>query len=325
MKKIKLNLQLFGEGGGAGGAGGAGGEGAGGAEGAEAAAAASQAESQGKAGKGRGTAAAAEDLSQVKYGKQEEQQPEAEPEPAKEPEKPQRKSFDQLLRDDPEYQREMQRRIDNAINKRFAKAKAAEERQSKLAPVLNMIATKYGVDAGDDDALIEAVNADNDIIEQQAMDAGMEPDAYREYTRVKAELDAYKQQEQERQKTEEIQALQNEWRRQADEAKRFYPGMDLSLEVKNERFRDMLQAGVDVKTAFEVVHQNEIMSGLINNAAQEARQKTVASIAAKSNRPRENGASRPQASAVKSDYTKLTIKDFDEIDRRLKRGEIIRY
>ena len=121
MEKIRLDLQLFGEGGGGAAGGDGAGEGTAPAEGQE-----------GKAGKG--------DLSEVKYGKQAEepqQQPEADEEPKEAPKKEPtpKKTFDQLLKEDEEYQKEMQRRIDQAINRRFAKSKAAEEQSAKLAPV----------------------------------------------------------------------------------------------------------------------------------------------------------------------------------------------
>lgn len=335
VEKIRLNLQLFGEGGGTGGAGNGGGPsgaGAGGADGADGAAAEStQSAAPDAAAKDAkpGKSARTGDLSQVKYGIQDEEEakpdaaePEEKPEPQKEAPK---KSFDELMKSDPEYQRELQKRIDQAINKRFAKAKAAEEQSAKLQPALNLLAAKYGVEAGNSEALINAINSDSDLIEQQAMDAGMEPEAYREFQRLKAENEALKKAEQERQRQESTDKVMQQWQREAEEARRIYPGLDLATESRNEQFCQLLGAGISVRVAYEVVHQDEIQSGLIQRAASEARKKTVASIAAKSGRPRENGASKPQAAAVKTDPRTLTIKDFEEIDRRLARGERIRF
>lgn len=332
---IRLRLQLFGEGGGPGGAGnggGPGGAGAGGADGADGAAAESTqsaapdvAAKDAKPGKNARTG----DLSQVKYGIQDEEEakpdaaePEEKPEPQKEAPK---KSFDELMKSDPEYQRELQKRIDQAINKRFAKAKAAEEQSAKLQPALNLLAAKYGVEAGNSEALINAINGDSDLIEQQAMDAGMEPEAYREFQRLKAENEALKKAEAERQRQESTDQVMQQWQREAEEARRIYPGLDLATESKNEQFCQLLGAGISVRVAYEVVHQDEIQSGLIQRAASEARKKTVASIAAKSGRPRENGASKPQAATVKQDIRSLTRADFDEILNRALRGENIRF
>lgn len=327
---IRLRLQLFGEGGGPGGAGagGAGGD-AGGADGAAAESTQSTATDAAAKDAKPGKSARTGDLSQVKYGIQDEEEakpdaaePEEKPEPQKEAPK---KSFDELMKSDPEYQRELQKRIDQAINKRFAKAKAAEEQSAKLQPALNLLAAKYGVEAGNSEALINAINGDSDLIEQQAMDAGMEPEAYREFQRLKAENEALKKAEAERQRQESTDKVMQQWQREAEEARRIYPGLDLATESKNEQFCQLLGAGISVRVAYEVVHQDEIQSGLIQRAASEARKKTVASIAAKSGRPRENGASKPQAATVKQDIRSLTRADFDEILNRALRGENIRF
>ena len=324
-----FSLTTFGEGGGAAGAGGAaGGDGSAG-EG-TAAPGESGADATAKTGKGGRTAAAAEDLSKVQYGKQDEaeQQPEAEEEkPAEpEPEKPaKRQTFDEFLKSDPENQRELQKRIDQAINRRFAKTKAAEEQNARLMPALNLLATKYGVQAGDTEALINAINGDSDLIEQQAMDAGMEPDAYREFQKLKAENEAFKQAEAERQRQEQTQQALAEWKRQGDELKLVYPGFDLAREAQNEQFAQMLGAGVSVRAAYEVVHMEEIQRGLIRNAAADAQKETIAKIQQKSNRPREGAAGKSAAATVKADPTKFTTRDFDEIMRRAQRGERIRF
>lgn len=319
----KYSLQTFGEGGagGAGGDGGAGGSASAGADGA------APAEAGAKVGK---AAAAAEDLSKVQYGvqdagdegKTEADAPKEEPK-AEEPAKKQ--TFDELLKQDPEYQREMQKRIDQAINRRFAKSKAAEEQNAKLAPALNLLATKYGIEAGNTDALIEAINGDSELIEQQAMDAGMEPEAYREFQRLKAENEAMKQAAQERERNDQMRETMNKWERDAEALKLKFPNFDLHEEVKNEQFAQMLGAGVTMEAAYTVAHMDEIQRGLIQHAAADAKRQTVASIAAKQGRPRENGAAKTQAATVKMDPTKLTIRDFEEIDRRLARGETIRF
>lgn len=317
--KQLFNLQTFGEGGGDGGA--AGGEGTG-----EAAPGTGAPESTAKPGKGSRTAA--EDLSKVQYGKQEAEpveQPEAEPDEKPEPVEQKHLTFDELIKQDPEYQREMQKRIDNAINRRFAKSKAAEEQQNKLAPALNLLATKYGVEAGNVEALIEAINGDSDLIEQQAMDAGMEPDAYREYQRIKAENEAFKKAAEERERQDRLNNAYTEWRRQEAEAQQIFPGLSLDAEIQNQTFSELLSAGLDVLTAYKTVHLDEISKGLIRNAAADAQRETIAKIQNKSNRPREGAAGKTQAATVKSDPTKFTTKDFEEIMRRAQRGQVIKF
>lgn len=305
-----FNLQTFGDGGGAGGGAAGAGDGAG-------AAAANEGPAQG------------EDLGQVKYGKQEEAQaPEADaPKETKaEPQKPARKaSFDELVKGDPDYAREMQKRIDNAINRRFAKAKSAEEQNAKLAPALNLLATKYGLQAGDTDALINAITGDTDLIEQQAMDAGMEPEAYREFQRLKAENEAFRKAEQERQDHERAMQQYQEWVRQWRDVESTFGPRSLQQELQNPTFHQYLLSGLSVMDAFKAIHADEIYMGLVRNAAADARRETAAKIAETQNRPRENATGRPKAATVKADISKLTTNDFDEIMRRAYRGERIKF
>jgi hypothetical protein len=153
----------------------------------------------------------------------------------------------------------------------------------------------------------------------------MEPDAYREYQRMKAENEAFKKADEERKRQAELTSTYNEWMRQAQEAQRIFPSLDLKAEVQNPMFSQLLGAGIDVLTAFQTVHMEEIQKGLILRAAADARRETVDRIASKQNRPRENATGKAQAATVKADISKFTTKDFDEIMRRAARGDKIRF
>lgn len=315
-------LRMFGEGGGAG----AGGDG-GAAGGTEGTGAAAQAQATGTT---PGAAGKADDLSQVVYGRQAAQEAPKDNDAGQEngatETKPEnhKATFDELMQD-PEYKAEFQKRFDKQFNKRFAENKAQSEQMAKLAPALNLLAGKYGTRSGDVDGLIEAINQDNDLIERQAYDKGMEPDAYREYNRVMAENQALRQAEQERQRQTQINEQYARWTQQAEQARAIYPGLDLRAEAQNPQFAQLLGAGIDVATAYQVVHMGELSSQLVQKSAQEAKESTVRAIQANQGRPRENGSAKGQAAAVKSDPSKLTAKDYEEIIRRAGRGEKIRF
>lgn len=313
---------MFGEGGGAGGAGGSAGGADGGAGGAEGAAAQAP-------GTKAGAQAIGSNLSGVQYGRQdntgtEDSGPEesggeqAEEAPKAKP------SFDELLKD-PDYKAEFQKRFDKQFNKRFAENKAQTEQQKKLAPALNLLAGKYGTAPGDIDALLEAIQGDNELIEQQAYDKGMEPEAYREYNRVMAENAQLKAAEAERQKQAQVEQTYQRWMQQAEQARQIYPGLDIRQEAKNPQFAQLLGAGIDVATAYQVVHMGELSTQLVQRTAQEVKAKTAQAMQANANRPRENGAAKAKAATVRSDPTKLSRNDFDEIIRRSQRGDRIRY
>ena len=136
---FKLNLQLFGEGTGTGAGAGAaapGGEG-------------TQAVTQPATGQSRNS------LSDVKYGIQEETQGEADT--SKGVQTPpvetidRKAAFEQLIKGD--YKDEYNARVQEAINKRFKANDAAAERQKSLAPILEILGNKYGIDASDIDKM----------------------------------------------------------------------------------------------------------------------------------------------------------------------------
>lgn len=320
IKRIRLFLQMFAEGGGDGGAGA-------GAAGAEAGGAAAQAPADKQTTPGK-----ADDLSKVVYGRQPDAKeqadsPEADagvPPDSTDQSTSHKPTFDELMQD-PEYKAEFQKRFDKQFNKRFAENKSQQEREKKLAPALNLLAAKYGTAAGDIDALLEAINQDNDLIERQAYDKGMEPDAYREYNRVMAENQALKQAEADRQKQAQADATYQRWMQQAAEAQRIYPGLNLQNEVRNPQFAQLLGAGIDVATAYQVVHMGELTTQMLARNTEETKVNTVRAIQANQNRPRENGTSAPRAATVKSDPTKLKSRDFDEIIRRAARGDKINF
>ena len=82
---------------------------------------------------------------------------------------------------------------------------------------------------------------------------------------------------------------------------------------------------VDVKTAYEVVHKDELLTGAIRYAVQSAQKKTVDNIRARGMRPPENGASgNGSATVVKSNPNNWTKEDFNEVIRRVQHGEKIR-
>ena len=112
---------------------------------------------------------------------------------------------------------------------------------------------------------------------------------------------------------------------QADSLKAVYPTFDLNAEVENPQFRQLLRSGIDVRTAYEVIHKDEIIPAAMQFTAKTVEQKIANKIASGGSRPAENGMANQGAATVKSDVSKLTRADREEIIRRVQRGEKIRF
>lgn len=219
-------------------------------------------------------------------------------------------------------------RVEKQLSRRFRdteRLRADSDRLAKLTPTLALLQQRYGTKDGDTDALAKAIEDDNAFYEQAAMDAGMTVEQYKEMSRLERENAELRQ----IRKTQEEQARANErfqaWMEEAEECKQFYPSFDLEQELKSEtgeRMIQLMQSGVDVRTAFEVIHKDDIIGGAMAKTAQVIAQKTVNGIRSRGMRPQENGVSGNGAPvSMTTDVNKMTRKDREEIARRVMRGE----
>ena len=103
-----------------------------------------------------------------------------------------------------------------------------------------------------------------------------------------------------------------------------YPGFDMRKELENTGFRDMVARGIDVKTAYEIAHKDELLSSAMAYAAQRAAKETAENIRARAGRPVENGA-QAQAPAQPREKTvsEMTREEREDLARRAMRGERI--
>lgn len=304
-----MNLQLFAEGGAA-----AGGDGAGEGTGVTAPAA-------GVSKKG----AKGNPLANVVYGKQE-SAPAAEvqkTEPAvTEPAVVDRHAeFEKMIKGD--YKEAYDKRVQETVQKRLKGAKETEERLTAMNPLLDILSARYGVDGTDTAALVKALEADNSFFEQAAIEKNMDTQQYREMMLLKTENARLKNQNAEQERQERMNKQYAVWERQAAEARNIYPNLDMNVESQNPQFRQLLLAGVDVGTAYMVIHKDDVMAGAMQHTAKTVEQKLANKIAAGNSRPAENGTSNQSAAVIKDDPSKWTKADREEVRRRAARGEKI--
>lgn len=221
-------------------------------------------------------------------------------------------------------------RVQKIVNERFKTMKALEKDSADLKaarPVLELLAGKYGVKADDLAGLQKAIEADNAYYEDEALRRGVSVEQLKEIKRLERENAEFKRAAAERERRTNAEKVYSTWMQQAEDAKRFYPGFDLQAELNadgtKDRFVALLRSGVDVKTAYEVIHKDELIGGAMQYAARVTEQRTVENIRARGNRPRENGGGTAPAVIVKKDPKQFTRKDREEISRRVMRGERI--
>ena len=114
-------------------------------------------------------------------------------------------------------------------------------------------------------------------------------------------------------------------RLQAEEGRirQVYPDFDWRREMASPRFGRLVTAGVDGRTAYEIVHRQELLKAAMGYAAAQARSQMARSIASGGGRAAENrGGSR---SVTRSDPRGLTSRELADIRKRVQDGEKIRF
>lgn len=300
-----LDLQLFAEGG-------DGGTGAEGATGATATVAASQT-------KGVKT----NPLANVKYGTQVEEEAAPVAEVETEPAEDRNAKFEALIKG--EYKDLYDQRVQDTVQKRLKGSKETVERYEALAPTLEMLAKKYGVDATDIKALTKAIEEDDSYYEEEALEKGITVEQLKAIRKMERENAELKKQMEEQNRRDNANKLYAQWMEQEQQTKAVYPDFSLRAEMQNPKFVELLRSNIDVKTAFEVIHKDEIIPAAMQYTAKQVEQKIANKIIANGARPTENGNSSQGAAVTKGDVSQLTKADRAEVNRRVLRGEKITF
>ena len=262
-------------------------------------------------------------LADVKYGIQEEAAPVAEVQNNPTAVVDRNAEFERLIKG--EYKDLYDARMQDTIQKRLKSSKETVDKYNELTPTLEMLAKKYGVDIGDIASLNKAIQEDDSYYEEEALERGISVQQLKEIRKMERENAALKAQMEQAQRQENGKKLYAAWMQQAEEAKKIYPSFDIRTEMNNPKFVDLLRSNIDVRTAYEVLHKDDIIRGAMQFTAQTVESKLAKKVASNGARPAENGMSSQSAAVVKSDVSQLSKADRAEIIRRVQRGEKIRF
>lgn len=177
-----------------------------------------------------------------------------------------------------------------------AQAPEAVSRYQALEPVLDALAEQCGVEAGSGEALLEALQS-----------------------RKRNEKEA----------AEQLRAgadrIYDGWMQSAQQLKQVYPDFDLRREMADPRFARLLGARVDMQTAFEVLHNREIIPAAMEYAAKTVQQHMASAMRSGADRPAENGLRGSGAVMLGSDVSRMSRKDYAAICKMVERGERVSF
>ena len=318
-----VDLQLFAEGGGDGAAA-AGGDGA-------APAAEEKAASAPAQGKGREAAAAevdemlspAEEPGAEEDAAEGEKQDGAADKSGTDPEA-HRKAFGELMRG--EYNREFGEMIVQATQKAYD---SILNEQGPVGRILNALGQKYGTAPGDYEALAAAVEGgvvkDDAYYEDMAMKKGISVQLAKEMDALESENAKHRAAEQQRAEAAKMEAIQQEWDAAAERIRAEDPGFDIKMALADPDFAQMLKLGVKMEDAYKARYFDDIMARRTTQTAKTVEKGVEARIRQRGARPSENGTNPGGAAVLKTDVSKLTPQQCEELERRAMRGQIITF
>lgn len=236
-------------------------------------------------------------------------------------------SFESLIKG--RYKAEYDAKVQSTIQDRL---KGSKDREAKVAPILQNLAERYGVDVNDPDAIMKALDGDNKQYEQEALMKGLPVETVKKIHRLeareaakKAEAQRAAQEQAEAQKQAETQQHFAGLQQQAEQMKQMYPGFDLDRELQNPQFVKLTAPGmgIDVRTAYEAIHRDELRGQEMQYATQRTASRISASIQANARRPSENGVRGSVASTGTTNPANMSKQYRDSLIERARRGERI--
>lgn len=231
--------------------------------------------------------------------------------------------FEKLIRG--EYKDAYEEKIKENLAKRFRENEELRKKLDDANEILAELSERYNMNFEDTDELKKAVHADNGLFADEAQRQGMDVETYRYMKKLERENLGYKKQIEKSRRDSEAAEMMKRWYDNSQELAKSYPEFDMTAEIDNPKFIKLVQSGIDLKTAYEVVHIADILDRERDNAATEARRDVELEYRSRDNRPYENGLSAQSSALIRNNVGSLSSKQRAELAKRAARGEKITF
>ena len=216
-------------------------------------------------------------------------------------------SFDDFIK---AHEDEYKQHVEGIVKQRIKDAKATKESLTSAQRALDKLAPKYKLEAGNYEAIIRAIEADDSMLQEEAMERGVSVETIKlerqlknENSNMKAQIAEFERQREEAHTREIIQG----WVNEAKELQKVYSDFNLDTEMENKTFVHLLNTpGISMEQAYELLHPE----ARDNRVSSKAAQQVVQNIASRNNRPVEGITKPQQAVDTKTDVMNMTSEEF---------------
>lgn len=231
--------------------------------------------------------------------------------------------FEKLIKGD--YKEFYEERVKENLNRRFRENAKIKRQNEENREIVEMLYDRYNLDVGDVRALKQALDGDDAYLAAEADKRGMSIENYKYIKKLENDNRRFAKMQMQQNARERANETVEKWYTESMKLKESYPDFDIFSEAKNPSFVSLIQSGIDVRTAYEAVHHNDIVRAAQENAAREAEIKVAQSIRQKASRPAENGLSSRSSAIFANGVSSLTREEREDIAKRAARGEKISF
>ena len=219
-------------------------------------------------------------------------------------------SYADLIKSD-EYKDDHKAYMDKAIGDRLKRYKGIEDDLGKHKALLDVVANKYGVNPDDENflgVLAEKIEADDSYYENYAMEHDISTEEARRIVTMQRKAEQFDKQQEDQQRQEQMRQHIMLLRQNAEKTKARFPQFDLDVEMQDERFRKLCAVNNgDTTAAYMACHYDEVITNQVQMASRQIQSQTAQAVAANKARPIENGISSSAPSVVQQDFKNMNL------------------
>ena len=230
-----------------------------------------------------------------------------------EPQATEKLSYADLIKSE-DYKEEHKAYMDKTIGDRLKKYKGMEADYGKARATLEIVANKYGVNPEDEnflEVLNQKIEADDSYYENYAMEHDISAEEARRIVTMERKVAQIEAQKQEQAKQEQMRQQLMVLHKNAEKTKAQFPQFDLETEMQNEKFRRLCAVNNgDTTSAYMACHWNDIMASTIQMKTKEIQSQTAQAVASNKARPIENGLSSTAPSVVQQNFKNMSLAEL---------------